>query len=243
MTPYYSYGRESAIASIFKNPFRFIEISDVLEDPHKASVFFADLLVHRPTEFSAFMHLYMIASHNLDLNRVNLTNRQSEAITLARQAMQQNLHPTRYVASKLHVSPRSVQRLLKRASMRAESEMVAIGSEVHTSNISSRWKPTRAQIQAQIAKTPRECAACSKSIQGRFTLCYECSKRFGFTREEWNQSKRQGEPAPAKWLLPEARRLDVITRKSAVNELFRAHGFSGQDFEEALEQYDFQNAS
>ena len=240
-----TYQTYSHTGDCFKNPYRFSDIEDILENPQAASAWFQDLLVNRPTEFASLIRLYTIASHSLDVNRVSFTNRQVQAVAYAHEGMEKGVHPTRYVASQLNISPRSVQRLLKRASIRAESEMVAIQPPDHSnyeSTTNHKWFPTKQEISKRMRGLKRPCAACGMDIRG-WTLCHACGTRLGFTREEWNHSKVKEQPAPAKWLLPEARRIDRQVRKEAINLLFRAHGFDSKDFEEALEQYQFQHAS
>lgn len=223
----------------YSNPFKFADIEDILPDRTSALAFFQDLLINRPTEFQALLNLYFKACRNLD-PLIRLTRRQQEVVRLANEAAQRGLQPTHYAASKLKISVRAVQRLLKRIEDHfAEAEnMFASGDflpvDSNKRNNLPSWQPTERQIRVQMAAMPRQCAGCGDDTSGRFTLCYECGERYGFIREEWSTSKRPNEPAPANWLLPEARRIDREHRRAAINELYRAYSLDEEIDERIL---------
>lgn len=206
------------------NPFRWLDEVDLLDKGGNYS-FFHDLLVERPTEFRAFLYLFVQSCNNLDAQRLVMTQRQGEAVRLAREAMQAGVHPTGYVAQMMRITPRSVQRLLKRGS-------VALGEFFHVVDDDCtriRWKPSDGQIRAQMAATRKLCAGhgtpgCGGSTSGKFALCWNCHRTYGI-RGEWGERHR-------KWLEPEIRRIENDHRQAAINALYEEHGTFAGDYDD-----------
>lgn len=222
----------------YLNPLCWLDEEDLLNRPDAVELL-RDLLVSRPTELNAFLRLFLHSCRNLDETQLLLTSRQNEAVRLAREAVRAGQHPTRYIADRLGVTPRAIQRLLNRAEVRiVESDMFAFSSEFHVylnnNEHKNAWRPNEKQIKRQMTRMKTTCAACGRDINGRFALCFECGVRFGHTREEWNESKRQGEPAPARWLLPEVRRLQRQLRRDAINELYKHGDYDIEEYENVL---------
>lgn len=204
------------------NPFRFVDDVDLLRHPAAALVFFYDLLVNRPTEFHALVHLFLRACNNLDWARASMTARQTEAVDALIEAVGQGKPPVMYVARKLGVSKQAASQLVQRAD---KAKMLTLGELFHVYDSSAfiEWTPDEAAIKAQMAKMTRQCAAdgtpdCEHTTRGRFALCWPCSQKYGAIREEWLES-RNGLPAPT-WLLAEARRIDQQLRQDAINALY-----------------------
>jgi len=231
-------GGDSAVRKWWLNPFKFVDSEDILTHKRRAKIFFYDLLVNRPTEFRALIVLFMIAYNNLDEEQVLLTERQEQAVSLARTAMIAGEPPVKFVSLRMGIDKSNASRLLKRAGFKLEiatfDDLFAIYDKGEQQSL---WTPTDRQMQAQKAKMKRECAAsgtpgCKGTTRGQFALCLPCSQRYGWTREEWLEPKHKHEPAPT-WLIAEARRIDAQHRRDAINALHQAHvGYS----EDRLEQ-------
>jgi hypothetical protein len=221
-------GGDSAVRKWWLNPFKFVDAEDILTHKRRAKMFFYDLLVNRPTEFRTLIVLFMIAYNNLDEDQVLLTERQEQAVNLARQAMVSGEPPVKYVSAHLGIDKSNASRLLKRAGFKLEIATFDDLFAVYVDGDSeTTWSPTEQQIQAQKAKMTRECAAsgtpgCKGTTRGRFALCLPCSQHYGALREDWLTSRHKHEPAPT-WLLAEARRIDAQHRKDAINALYQAH--------------------
>lgn len=226
-------GGDTTVRKWWLNPFKFVDVEDILTQQKRAKVFFYDLLVNRPTEFRMFIVLFMAAyNNNLDQDLLLLTQRQQQAVSLARQAMIVGEPPVIYVSQRLNIHKSNASRLLKRAGFKLEiatfDDLFAVYDNGEQINA---WTPTERQIQAQKAKMKRECAAsgtpgCKGTTRGQFALCLPCSQYYGGIREEWLASKHKHEPAPI-WLLAEARRIDIQHRQDAINALYQSHiGYS-----------------
>jgi len=225
-------GGDTTVRKWWLNPFKFVDVEDILTQQRRAKVFFYDLLVNRPTEFRMLIVLFMAAYNNLDEDLVELTQRQEQAVSLARQAMVIGQPPVKYVSQRLNIHKSNASRLLKRAGFKLEIATFDDLFHVYVDDDSvSTWSPSEQQIKAQMAKMTRECAAsgtpsCKGTTRGRFALCLPCSQHYGGIREEWLTSKHKHEPAPT-WLLAEARRIDIQHRKDAINALYQSHvGYS-----------------
>jgi hypothetical protein len=227
----------------FKNPFNFADEESILSGNRAAAFeFFRDALVNRPTEFAALLHLYLLACRNLESGRADLTQRQREAVNFAREAEKQGIHPTKYTADKLKISHRAAQRLFRRAGRRyEETNMFASAAELHVVHKDNKqtWRPSEKQIRAKMAAMPRTCAACGENAPGKYALCWKCSRIYGPTRSDWEQAGKNG-VVPAKWLLPEARRIEREHRRAAINELYKHRGYD-YDYEDI--EYLFNQAS
>lgn len=221
-------GGDSAVRKWWLNPFKFVDAEDILTHKRRAKVLFYDLLVNRPTEFRTLIVLFMIAYNNLDEEQVLLTERQEQAVILARQAMVSGEPPVKFVSARMGIDKSNASRLLKRAGFKLEIATFSDLFHVYVDDDSTTtWSPSEQQIKAQMAKMTRECAAsgtpgCKGTTRGRFALCLPCSQHYGGTREEWLTSKHKHEPAPT-WLIAEARRIDAQHRKDAINALHQSH--------------------
>lgn len=219
-------GGDSAVRKWWLNPYKFVDVEDILTQKRRAKVFFYDLLVNRPTEFRALIVLFMIAYNNLDEDQVLLTERQEQAVVLARQAMVSGQPPVKYVSTGLGVTKQAASQILKRAGFRLEMFTFEDLFAVYDSGEHSiEWIPTERQIQAQKAKMSRECAAsgtpgCKGTTRGQFALCLPCSKHYGAIREQWVKPRTN---EPLAWLLEEARRIDKQHRQDAINALYQAY--------------------
>ena len=231
-------GGDSTVRKWWLNPYKFVDVEDILTQQRRAKVFFYDLLVNRPTEFRALIVMFMIAYQNLDEEQTLLTERQEQAVRLARQAMVSGEPPVKFVSAHMGIDKSNASRLLKRAGFKLEIATFDDFLHVYVDDdVVTTWTPSEQQIKAQMAKLTRECAAsgtpgCKGTTRGRFALCLPCSQHYGGTREEWLESKHKHEPAPT-WLLSEARRIDAQHRKDAINVLYQSH--TGYD-DERLEQ-------
>lgn len=207
------------------NAFKFVDTSDLLTHQRRAFVFFMDMLVHRPTEFRALLLMFMLAYRNLDEDQIIFTQRQAQAIQVARQAVVNGLPPVRLIAETLGIDKSNASRLLQRASLRAEIATFDDLFHVYDSGEQqTSWRPTEKQVKAQMARMTRECAAsgtpnCKGTTRGQFALCLPCAQHYGKTREEW----RREDGRPLLWLLAEARRIDKEHRAEAINLLYQAH--------------------
>ncbi len=217
-------GGDSTTRKWWLNPFKFVDAEDILTQKRRAKIFFYDLLVNRPTEFRALIVLFMIAYNNLDEDQVTLTDRQEQAVSLARVAMVSGEPPVKYVSERLNITKQASSALLKRAGFKLEmltfEDLVAVYDRDEQLNV--RF-PTRREIQAQKARMTRQCAAdgtpgCKGTTRGQFALCLPCSQKFGKLREEWINPRTH---EPITWLLEEARRIDNQIREEAINIIYR----------------------
>lgn len=224
---------DSHVRKWWLNPFRFVDTDDILKYQRRAYVFFMDLLVNRPTEFKALLLMFVLACRNLDEDA--LTERQAQAVALARQAVVAGQPPVMYVANSLDITKQAASQLLHRAD--TQIRMLTFEDLFHVYDSGEQqisWKPTEQQIKQQMAKMTRECAAsgspgCQGTTRGQFALCWPCSQVYGKTRESWMRREK-----PITWLLEEARRIDKQLRDEAVNELYRAHvGYEYEDIADA----------
>lgn len=219
-------GGDSTTRKWWLNPYKFVDVEDILTMQRRAKVFFYDLLVNRPTEFRAIIVLFMIAYQNLDEDQTLLTERQERAVILARQAMVSGQPPVKYVSTHLGIAKSSASELLKRAGMRLKIRTFEELFHVYVDDEDvNTWSPSEQQIKKQMAKSTRECAAsgtphCKGTTRGRFALCLPCSQHYGALREQWVKP-RTGEPLT--WLLEEARRIDKQHRQDAINALYQSH--------------------
>lgn len=219
-------GGDSAKRKWWLNPYKFVDEEDILVHKREAKIFFYDLLVNRPSEFRTLIVMFMRAYSNLDEDLVQLTHRQEQAISLARQAMIIGEPPVKYVSERLNIAKSSASELLQRANTRLEIRTFDDLFHVYVDDDSvNTWSPSEQQIKAQMAKMTRECAAsgtpkCKGTTRGRFALCLPCSQHYGAIREDWVKPQT-GEPLT--WLLEEARRIDTQLRKDAINLLHQSH--------------------
>lgn len=228
-------GGDSTARKWWLNPFKFVDAEDILTQKRRAKVFFYDLLVNRPTEFRTLIVMFMIAYNNLDEDQILLTERQEQAVILARTAMVSGEPPVKFVSERLNIHKSNASRLLKRAGFKLEiatfEDLVAVYDRDEHLNV--RF-PTRREIQAQKARMTRQCAAdgmpgCKGTTRGQFALCLPCSQKFGKLREEWINPRTH---EPITWLLEEARRIDNQIRAEAVNIIYRDRTAS---YEEKIE--------
>ena len=219
-------GGDSAKRKWWLNPFKFVDEDDILVHKRQAKIFFYDLLVNRKTELRTLIVMFMAAYNNLDEDMVQLTHRQTQAVSLARYAMVSGEPPVKYVAQHLNIDKSSASRLLKRANFKLEIATFDDLFHVYVDDdIVNTWSPSEQQIKAQMAKMTRECAAsgtpkCKGTTRGRFALCLPCSQHYGAIREDWVKPRTN---EPLTWLLEEARRIDMQLRKDAINHLHQSH--------------------
>lgn len=219
-------GGDSSIRKWWLNPFKFVDDDDILVHKRNAKIFFYDLLVNRQTEFRTLIVMFMAAYNNLDEDAVQLTSRQSQAVSLARQAMVIGEPPVKYVSQRLNIDKSNASRLLKRANFKLEiatfDDLFAV---YDSSEHQTYYAPTEREIQAQKARMTRICAAdgtpgCKGTTRGQFALCLPCSEKFGKQREEWSDPRTK---EPMDWLLKEARRIDIQVRSEAINALHESY--------------------
>ena len=229
-------GGDSTVRKWWLNPFKFVDAEDILTHKRRAKVFFYDLLVNRPTELRTLITLFMIAYNNLDEDQVALTERQTQAVTLARYAMTIGQPPVKYVGTHLGIDKSNASRLLQRAGFKLEiatfDDLFAVYVRDEENNT---HPPTEQEIQAQKARMTRPCAAdgmpgCKHETRGQFALCLPCSDKFGKTRDEWIDPRTK---EPLTWLLKEARRIDIQIRKDAINAIYQSR--LGYDDEYVIE--------
>jgi hypothetical protein len=218
-------GGDSSVRKWWLNPYKFVDEIDILVKKKQAKVFFYDLLVNRPTEFRTLIVMFMHAYSNLDENMVQLTHRQEQAVSLARQAMIIGEPPVKYVSQRLNIAKSSACELLQRANTRLEIRTFEDLFAVYDSGEQQDYvrPPSEREIQAQKARMTRTCAAdgmpgCKNTTRGQFALCLPCSEKFGKLREEWIDPRTK---LPIKWLLEEARRIDIQIRSEAINIIYR----------------------
>lgn len=215
-------GGDSAKRKWWLNPFKFVDEDDILVHKRQAKVFFYDLLVNRQTEFRTLIVMFMAAYNNLDEDLVELTHRQTQAVSLARYAMVSGEPPVKYVAEHLNINKSNASRLLKRAGFKLEiATFEDLFAVYDSSEQQTYYTPSEREIQAQKARMTRICAAdgmpgCKHTTRGQFALCLPCSEKFGKQREEWIDPRTK---EPLDWLLKEARRIDIQIRGEAINAL------------------------
>lgn len=218
-------GGDSNVRKWWKNPFKYVDEEDILTKQREAKVFFYDLLINRQTEFRTLIMMFMAAYNNLDEDVVQLTHRQEQAVSLARQAMVIGEPPVKYVSQHLSIDKSNASRLLKRAGFKLEIATFEDLLAVYDSGEQQDYvrHPSEREIQAQKARMTRTCAAdgmpgCKSTTRGQFALCLPCSEKFGKSREEWIDPRTK---LPIMWLLEEARRIDKQIRSEAINIIYR----------------------
>ena len=164
----------------YKNPFRWLDEEDLLygyrHAREKARAFLASLLVSRPTEFQALMHLAYRAFNGYDLER--LTERQALAVLYAREAKEAGITPSIHIAERLGIARQNAWALLKRADKR---KIMTFGGAYPLNSRDTRIiaLPDNRTIKAIAKSLKRLCATCNNDTpDGTKALCWDCHKRF-----------------------------------------------------------------
>ncbi len=204
---------------------RFVDVDDLATEGRGAAIFFLDLLVNRPTEFTAFLSLFLPAYAAWTATG-GLTARQEQAAAHATTARARGLNEARFASEQMGIHISAAYKLLARG--RAKQEMATILSFAHVIYRRDAQPPTEAQIKRKMAAHRVVCPGkgwsdnCSGHATGRFGLCWSCNSFYGIDGER-----------PA-WLayLVEQNRLEA--RQSAIDALTTVAVGDSDDFDTLL---------
>jgi hypothetical protein len=168
----------------------WVDFADVLTLKRSAFIMLMDMITNRPTEFSVFASFYLSAYKRQGW-RIEMTQRQQEADSLAVEAVGLGIRPTKYISQRLAIGERAAQRLLKRAS---EAKMFVFDEKTYTTIEDSLQRmPTERALQRRMAAYRHRCPgygaheACEQWTRGDKDLCHPCALHFGHLgeRPDW----------------------------------------------------------
>lgn len=205
------------------SPYTFVDEDDLLKDKRQAFVFFYDLLVNRPTEFSAFLRMFLRACNSSPEMRKHLTDRQNEATDAMMEAVKRKAPVVLYVASKLGIHKSNASRLLQRVT---KTHIATLGELVTISNRDSMQSPLEdPQIRSWMYIHKRECAgsgrpatkvggrpvvACEGHTIHNHSLCWPCMQVYGKVFGDWPE-----------WVSFKVRDITREHRQNAIEALYR----------------------
>lgn len=178
----------------YESPEAWVEGEDIKRLGKWAFLALRDLIVKRKSELTSFEHLFQSALNN----KVSLTRRQQKAMEYADEAIRLGLTETTYVAQKLGINRHSAFKLLNRAHDRmifiTYQSNIKMETFHDSTGIYSDTPPKIEldndeifRIQAGL-KYDCPCSGlnpkCKGTANGRFGLCYPCSKTYGANKEE-----------------------------------------------------------
>jgi hypothetical protein len=200
----------------YLNPFKWADKSDLYDlsgklTEDRAIDVLEDILVHRPTDQTT-----MVRGVKNSVRVAKLTDRQTTAIDLAREAMMNGKRAhqvTGYVAQHLGIHRTNAYQLLKRADSKIQPKIATFREKVavYHNTIS------KADIDRELNRMKSICAGCGKmNAPARTCICHACLMEYGMEGER--------PPETVKWLDPEQLRLRRLARNEAKNRLMTVDG-------------------
>lgn len=159
----------------------YVDLADLAQG-RGAFVFFMDLLVQRPTEFTVLLGMFLDAYDGYA--RHGLTARQEQAVKLAAEARRLKVNESRYVSDRLAIKIQNARGLLRRAEKRfPTSKIIPFAKKPYIeSRHESHIAPSEIDIQRKMAAYPSVCPGhewnvdCDKKRppKGK-ALCWSCN--------------------------------------------------------------------
>lgn len=159
----------------------WVDLDDVLYAGQGAFVFFMDMLVKRPTEFTVFLTLFLEA-YERGAGRTEATDTQRRALDFAAEAKRLNKPVAHHVAKSMSISVRGAFSLLKRAK-KAEAKMYTFEPKSLYINRDTFYLPTEKEIRRKVAGMTTPCPGfgwnddCLHTAKLGRDLCWSCYRK------------------------------------------------------------------